>query len=118
MRSLLILLLSALAFGITLQNATSPNKPNAPVTNPTTVEPTKQVTPITSSPKSEPLAEQNGGQRVKEINDTLLVSFTGILALVGYLQYRNLREHEKWMRQNVEVAKAAADAAKKSAARE
>jgi hypothetical protein len=115
MRPILILLLSALAFGITLQNATSPNKPNTPLTKPTDVEPAKQVPPITSPPRSEPRAELNGEQRVKEINDTLLVFFTGILAVVSYLQYRTLREHEKWMRQNVEVAKASADAAKKSA---
>jgi hypothetical protein len=54
-------------------------------------------------------------QAVKEVNDSLLVIFTGVLAYVGYLQWRTLREHGRWMKENVKIAEKAADAARKSA---
>ncbi len=41
-----------------------------------------------------------GEQRVKEINDTLLVIFTGLLFVVGALQWWVLHQHEQWMQKH------------------
>jgi hypothetical protein len=81
-----------------------------------------QARPVDSQVAVNTQKEQDRAQTVKEINDTLLVIFTGLLAIVGLLQWRVLTKHETWMKRNVrvviEVAKAArknADAAKVSA---
>ena len=81
-----------------------------------------QARPVESQAADNTHKEQDRAQTVKEINDTLLVIFTGLLAIVGLLQWRVLTKHETWMKRNVrvviEVAKAArknADAAKVSA---
>jgi hypothetical protein len=54
-------------------------------------------------------------ETVKEIGDGLLVVFTAALVCVGWGQWRTLREHEKWMRKNVEVVTKVASAAKDGA---
>jgi hypothetical protein len=81
-----------------------------------------QARPVESQVADNTHKEQDRAQTVKEINDTLLVIFTGLLAVVGLLQWKVLTKHETWMKRNVrvviEVAKAArknADAAKVSA---
>jgi hypothetical protein len=51
----------------------------------------------------------------KVISDGLLALFTLALVLVGYLQYRALHHHEKWMQKNVEIVTEIASAAKKNA---
>jgi hypothetical protein len=51
----------------------------------------------------------------KVISDSLLALFTLALVVVGYLQYRALRHHEKWMQRNVEIVTEIASAAKKNA---
>jgi hypothetical protein len=91
---------------------------NKPVSN-TAQQPAdtvpKQVGPIENKVTADSHQEHDGAQTIKEINDSLLVMFTGALAVVGYLQYRALRDHEKWMRRNIAISKSAADAATKSA---
>lgn len=59
--------------------------------------------------------EQDRAQTIKEINDTLLVVFTALLVVVGFLQWRTLHHHEKWMERNVEIVTKIAEAAKKNA---
>jgi hypothetical protein len=59
--------------------------------------------------------EDERTQRVKEINDRLLVIFTGVLALVGILQFVAIARQEKWMRENVEVSQDNARTAEASA---
>lgn len=66
-------------------------------------------------PKIQAPQDSNTGQRVKEINDTLLVVFTFFLVVVGGLQWWALVHHEKWMRKNVEIVTKIADSAKKNA---
>jgi hypothetical protein len=74
-----------------------------------------QMTPDTNK-------EQDRAQTVKEINDTLLVIFTGVVAIFAWLQWRVLCEHEEWMQKHdaklEQLAKAAGDnaTAAKSAA--
>jgi hypothetical protein len=71
----------------------------------------KQVRPVESQIPANDHKEQDRAQRVKEINDTLLVVFTGLLFVVGALQAAAIFRQEKWMRENVGIAKEAADAA-------
>jgi hypothetical protein len=52
---------------------------------------------------------------IKEASDILLALFTAALVIVGYWQYRALKNHEKWMEKNVEIVTKVADAAKKNA---
>ena len=59
--------------------------------------------------------EQDRAQTVKEINSTLLVIFTGVLAIFAWLQWRVLCEHEEWMRKHDANLEKLADSSKKSA---
>jgi hypothetical protein len=84
----------------------------APETGQKKTEPTgKQVQPIESQIPTEDHKESDRAQRVKEINDTLLVIFTFFLVVVGALQWWILCRHEKWMKRNVAIARSSADAA-------
>jgi hypothetical protein len=56
----------------------------------------KQVSPSEGQVTASTSKQNDWPQTVKEINDTLLVIFTGVLALVGYLQWKTLRQHERW----------------------
>src|SRR5208282_3644074 len=59
--------------------------------------------------------EQDRAQRVKEVNDTLLVIFTGLLVAVGYLQWLVLRKHEEWMKKHDAKLEKLANAAEQNA---
>jgi hypothetical protein len=70
-----------------------------------------QARPVESQASAEIHKEQDRAQTVKELNDTLLVVFTGLLVAVGVLQWLTFRQHEKWMGKNVDVVQKIADAA-------
>jgi hypothetical protein len=74
-----------------------------------------QCRPIESQEPANTSKENDRPQPIKKINDTLLVIFTGALAFVGYLQWKTLRQHEKWMKRNVAIARQAAKSASQSA---
>jgi hypothetical protein len=89
---------------------------NQPITDPSknsSEAAMKQALPIATQVPPDAHKEQDGAQRVKEINDTLLVIFTGLLFIVGALQWWVLRKHEEWMQKHdanlVKLAKFAAD---------
>ncbi len=90
------------------QPATETRQPNSEAV-------VKQVRPVESQIPANDHKEQDRAQRIKEINDTLLVIFTGLLFVVGALQAAAIFRQEKWMRRNVKIAEDSVDAAKKSA---
>lgn len=129
MRLLLFLVLAISTAAAQSQKQTTPNKQgsqeqvqkssaNQNVTDVIQQKPEAVVTqarPAEGQVHADTPKKNDWPQTVKEINDTLLVIFTGVLAYVGYLQWKTLRNHEKWMKRNVAIAKQTADAAKKSA---
>ena len=89
-----------------------------------TVSETRQGSPQATGNQSGPLKsqipaddhkEQDRAQGIKEINDTLLVIFTGLLFGVGVLQWLVLRKHEEWMQKHDANLKKLADSAKDNA---
>jgi hypothetical protein len=115
MRPLLILVLCCIALSQAQKQAT-PDKRSAQ-------EPIQKAAPNQSSPDTRqssatPADNHKARERtepVKEINDALLAIFTGALVVVGYLQWKTLRDHEKWMQKHDAKLEALADAAKKNA---
>jgi hypothetical protein len=128
MRPLLVLLLCISAFAQS-QKQPAPNKQspqeevqktgtNQPVPDARQQKPEAVVTqarPIESQVHADTPKQNDWPQTIKEISDGLLVVFTGVLAYVGYQQWKTLRQHEQWMKQNVAIAKDTADAANKNA---
>ena len=113
MRLLLIFLLCALVY-VQSQDKTAANKQDAQdqVKKSSANQPvpgtrqggseaaTKQVQPVERNIATEAHHEQNGAQRVKEVNDSLLVVFTSVLAIFAWLQWKMLGKHEEWMRKH------------------
>ena len=74
-----------------------------------------QPRPLESQVSPDTHKEQDRAQTVKEINDTLLVIFTGLLFIVGVLQWRVLQKHEEWMKKHDARLEQLADAANENA---
>jgi hypothetical protein len=60
----------------------------------------KPTLPVQNQAAINAYQQQDRAQSIKEINDTLLVIFTGLLVGVGFLQWRVLRKHEEWMQKH------------------
>src|SRR5271157_216070 len=78
------------------KSATNQSIPDARQQNTEAV--VKQSRPLESQVSANAHNESGRAQGIMEINDSLPVVFTFALAVVGYLQWRTLRSHEKWMR--------------------
>lgn len=115
MRIALLLLCLLLQKQPTTNKQSSQEQAQKPTTEQSTPEIKQPIRAADSQVRNEDHQEDERAQRVKEINDTLLVIFTGLLVLVGTLQAIAIFRQEKWMRSNVAVARLAAEAAKKSA---
>lgn len=85
---------------------------NKPTTNQPAPDIQEPIGSIESQPHNDGHQDDDRAQRVKEINDRLLVVFTGVLAVVGILQIILILRQEKWMRENVKVSQENADTAK------
>jgi len=63
----------------------------------------KQPRPVEGQASAKAHDERERAQRIKEQTDILLAVFTGLLVVVGFLQWLILRQHERWMKKNVEI---------------